>query len=151
MEDQIMKARLIARAMVTGHAARDYLREVQQTRNSSAGNAPPNGQGAQEILESFQNHNRPLPADPAPPVKNLTAVLTRGLQGMHNPAPGYRNDIGAALFKGARVRLVGIPERLFVVREVFWDYGEVRIKEKKTGIEYVVPWDCLEMAQEKGT
>ena len=46
------------------------------------------------------------------------------------------------------MRLVGIPERQFIIREIFWDYEEVRLGAPGTNTEYVVPWDCLELDEE---
>lgn len=140
-----MRTRLFASAMGTGHVARDYIRLVHQTRTSSAGDSPPRGPGAQEVLGSFEDHYRPIPVEPGPPVKTLVTILTRDLQGIPSQPSGDRNEIGARLFRGCRVRMIGIPERHFVVHEVFWDYGEVRIKEVGRDTQYVVPWDCLEL------
>jgi len=55
-------------------------------------------------------------------------------------------EIGARLFKGCRVKLVGVPQRRFVVDDIFWDYEAVRLRELGCDIEYVVPWDCVEFA-----
>jgi hypothetical protein len=147
-----MQARLMRNAITKGHIARDYLRRVEQTRNSTSSNTPPSGQDAREVLEFFEEHNRLLPLEPVPPVKTLAEVLTRGLRGMTPFMEGCGNgSIGARLCKGCTVKLVGIPERAFCVADIFWDYEEVRIIEPATGIEYVVPWDCLRLAEEQDT
>jgi hypothetical protein len=60
-------------------------------------------------------------------------------------------EIGPRLYKGCAVKLVGVPERAFYVDEVFWEFEEVRIIEPATGIGYVVPWNCLRLAEEQDT
>ncbi len=76
-------------------------------------------------------------------------VLTESLQGTPNLVGDNNGRIdGARLFRGCRVRLRGIPERTFVVKKIFWDFGEARIREIGGAAEYVVPWDCLELCKE---
>jgi hypothetical protein len=146
-----MKARpLLASAIGTGHVARDYIRLVQQTGNSQAMDIPPKEQGAQKVLGFFEEHNRPLAIEPAPPVKNLIKVLTHDMQGMPRlRVCGDGKEIGARLFTGCSVRLVGIPERKLIVDGIFWDHEAVRVKEvgkgKGKGICYTVPWDAIEL------
>ena len=101
------------------------------------------------FLESFRDYNKPLLEESAPPVKNLVTVLNRGLQGMPELLVDEQGRMsGARLYVGCPVRVVGIPERKFFIREIFWDYEEARIHEIGTHIEYVFPWDCLEFPQE---
>jgi hypothetical protein len=146
-----MKARLFANTMHGGHVARDYIRLVQRSHSSTGLRVPPNRQTAHAVLESFGDQDRAHELDPVVPIKSLIPVLTESLRG----TPGPRNDDedgieGANLYRGCRVRLRGISDRQFVVREIFWDYGEVRIKEiGQDRMFYLVPWDCLEIVSER--
>ncbi len=143
-----MKALLLSNAMTTGHAARNYIELVRQVHNSETPNRPWS-QGANEVLESFRDHNKPIREESAPPVKRLVRALNRGLQGMPELLADNQGRMsGARLYVGCPVRVIGIPERKFFIREIFWDYEEARIHEIGTHIEYVFPWDCLEFPQE---
>ena len=145
-----MKARLLSNAITTGHVARDYLRQI---RNPSTTDTPPEGQGAQEVLESFREHNSPVSVGFVPPVKDpdggsyQRSPRNEAIHGIGT----VTGEIGPRLYKGCVVKLVGIPERAFFVADIFWDNEEVRIIEPATGIEYVVPWDCLRLAEEQDT
>jgi hypothetical protein len=149
-EDRHMKkAQLLYNAISTGHLARDYLRDVQQIRNPSTTDTPPKGQGAQAVLESYYEHHKSLPDDPPPPVKGLVTVLTEGLRDTSGPASENGAILSERLFKGCPVRLRGVPERRFIVVYIYWDIQEVRIGEPVTGMEYVVPWDCLRFIEKR--
>jgi hypothetical protein len=148
-EDKTMKARLLSNVLCSGNAARDFLRIVQNNPYSLTSNSRPHGQAAHVVLESFEEQNKQLWDEPAPPVKSLTSVLTRTLQEIPNSSTGNRKEIGAWLFKGCRVRLVGIPERSFIVDTVFWDYESVRVREVGTEIYYTIPWDAVEYSGKK--
>ena len=143
-----MKARLLSNAITTGLIARDYIRSVQGPEHSLHPRARLQAQAAHALLESFQDHDKYPAVEVAPPVRGLVAVLTEGLQGI----PSLRREDGRVaaerLFNGCHVRLIGISERLFVVRDIFWDQEEVRIGETGRTTEYVVPWDCVELCEE---
>lgn len=147
-EVMAMKARLLTSAITTGHVATDYLRLVLANQNPSTADTLPQAHAAHLVLESFKDLNTPPPDESAPPVKSLTMALTRDLRGIPGLSVGDCNEIGARLFRGCRVRLRGIPERTFVVKKIFWDFGEARIKEIGRDTEYAVPWDCLELCKE---
>ena len=144
-----MKARLLANAITTGHVARDYIRLVRE-HHESATDTGPLTRPAHELLESFRDNDGQLPSDPDVPVKGLVKVLTEGLRGTLNPPGGNRKVDASGLFRGCRVRLAGIPERLFVIVDFDWDRGEVRIKEVGGTGRYVLPRDCLEFVEEQG-
>ncbi len=144
-----MKARLVTNAIQSGHAARDYMRLVYGSPNSSSLDTGSKGQAAHEILRVFEEHNRPSPIEPVIPVRSLVSVLTHDMRGLGDSSPGDHGKMeGARLYVGCPVRVIGLPERSFVIREIFWDYKEARIHEIGTHIEYVFPWDCLEFPQE---
>ncbi len=143
-----MKARLLANAITTGPVARDYIRSVREN-HESATDTRPLARPAKELLESFRDNNRLAPADPVVPVKGLVTVLTEGLRGTLNRSRGTRKVDPSGLFRGCRVRLAGIPERVFVIVDFDWDRGEVRIKEVGGTGRYVLPWDALEFVEEQ--
>jgi hypothetical protein len=78
-------------------------------------------------------------------------VLTESLRGTPNVVADDEGRIEVAnLYRGCRVRLRGIPERQFTIIDIYWDYGEVRIKEiGQDRMFYLVPWDCLEIVREQ--
>ena len=143
-----MKARLLSNAITTGHVARDYIRLVRENHKSETDTSPLT-RPAHELLESFQDNNRLAPADPVVPVKGLVTVLTEGLRGTLNRSHGRRRVDPSGLFRGCRVRLAGIPERLFAIVDFDWDRGEVRIKEVGGTGRYLLPWDALEFVEEQ--
>ncbi len=145
-----MKARLLTNAMQLGHVSRDCIRLVREDHHPSTPILRPHAQRAVDVLESFQDTNSLPPADPAVPVRRLVRVLTEGLRGTLSRLPEDSRIEGARLFRGCRVRLAGIPERVFVVVDFDWDRGEVRIKELGGGTQYLLPWDCLEFVEEQG-
>ena len=149
LKEEIMRARLVSNTISSGHMARDYIRAVRERGNSAIPDMPGRVGRAHAVLESFDDHYKPASEEPGPPVKSLTTVLTNGLRGM----PGLSREDGgidaASLYRGCRVRVAGIPERLFVVHDIFWDKREVRIKEMGRGVEYVLPLDCLRLAEEQ--
>jgi len=143
-----MKARLVSNSITTGNIANDFIRSVQENRNSLTPDGP-HAPAADEVLESFRGHCKPPSTEPVLPIKALVKVLTDRLQGMPGrSADGNGKIDGSQLFKGCRVRLRGISERQFIIRDVFWDYEEARIREIGTKIEYVLPWDCLLISEE---
>ncbi|MGO9569307.1 MAG: hypothetical protein ACLP5H_17360 [Desulfomonilaceae bacterium] len=148
-----MKAQLITNSMRMGSVARDYLRLVHANQNPSTADTQPKAPAAHEVLGFFEDQDLSLRVDPAVPIKLLVRVLTESLRGTPSLATDDNRRIeGANLFKGCRVRLRGIPERQFVIRDIYWDYGEVRIKEMgQDRLFYLVPWDCLEIIQEQET
>ena len=149
LQETAMKARLVTNAIQSGHAARDYMRLVYGSPNSSSVDTGSKGQAAHELLRVFEEHNRPSPIEPVIPVRSLVSVLTHDMRGLGDFSPGEHGKTeGARLYVGCPVRVVGIPERKFFIREIFWDYEEARIHEIGTHIEYVFPWDCLEFPQE---
>ena len=84
------------------------------------------------------------------PIKPLVIVLTEGLLGIPNLVADADGRIdGSRLYRGCRVWLRGIPERQFIVRAIFWDEGEARVRELGTEIEYLLPWDCLRFSGER--
>ena len=140
-----MKARIVTNQITTGSVAKDFIKSVETPQCSRTAPSKPVGLDAQEVLDFFQDHNKPLPDDPAPPVKDLVTVLTHDIQGL---LVGDAKDIGARLFKGCHVKLLGVPDRKFVVDEILWDREEVRIKEEGTGIGYRLPWDSVEFDEQ---
>jgi hypothetical protein len=138
-----MKARILSNALNTKNGARDYIRLVESNRNASIldqTRAP----AAHDALESFRDHYKQPADDPVVPIKVLVKVLTESLQGMPMTSGEDDGEIdGSQLFKGRKVGLRGVPERQFVIRDIFWDLGEIRIEELGTDIEYVLPWNCL--------
>ena len=145
-----MKAQFITNSMRMGSVARDYVRLVCENQKSSTAHTQPKAPAAHEVLEFFEDQDRSLPVDSIVPIKRLVMVLTEGLCGVPDllTDDNGRTD-GSRLYRGCRVRLRGIPERTFVVKKVFWDFGEARIKEIGRDAEYVVPWDCLEFTQQQ--
>ncbi len=143
-----MKARLLTISLNAGHVARDFIRLVREN-HESATDTRPLARPAKELLESFRDNNRLAPADPVVPVKGLVTVLTEGLRGTLNRSRGTRKVDPSGLFRGCRVRLAGIPERVFVIVDFDWDRGEVRIKEVGGTGRYVLPWDALEFVEEQ--
>ncbi len=108
------------------------LSSFGSVHNSETPNRPWS-QAAHDVLESFRDHNEPIPEEPAPPVKCLVRALNRGLQGMPELLADEQGRMsGARLYVGCPVRVVGIPERKFFIREIFWDYGEARIRMGRT-------------------
>jgi hypothetical protein len=148
-----MKARLLRNSLQSGNVARDYIRLVTENNNCSASDVRPAAQLAHEVLGFLEAYERPIPVESVVPIKSLITVLTESLRGTPSLATDDNRRIeGANLFKGCRVRLRGIPERQFVIRDIYWDYGEVRIKEiGQDRLFYLVPWDCLEIIQEQET
>jgi hypothetical protein len=142
-----MKARLLSTAIRTGHAALDFIRLAQRNDHSSASAARPKAQLANAILESLDDQDRTLP-DFAVPIKRLVTVLTESLHGMPLDNPGDRIE-GAKLYRGCKVQLRGIPERRFIIRDIYWDDQEVRVKELGAEIYYLLPWDCIEFDEEQ--
>jgi len=138
-----MKARIIATEITRGTVAKDFIKSVEDRKSLSTTMEPERLQ-AHQVLKVFEDHNKPLPDDPAPPVKDLVEVLTRDILDMMGLLVGDGKEVGARLFKGCPVRLIGIPDRKFIVVDIFWDDGEVRVKESGTDIGYVMPWDCVE-------
>ncbi len=59
-----MKARLLTRAITTGHVATDYLRLVHANQNPSKADTRPDTRAAQEVLEFFEGQDQSLPSDP---------------------------------------------------------------------------------------
>ena len=140
-----MKARIVTNQITTGSVAKDYIKAVEEQVPSSKTLLQPVGLDAHQVLDVFEDHNKPVPADPAPPVKKLVKVLTHDIQGMTGLlACGDGKEIGARLFTGCHVRLLGVPDRKFIVVDIFWDEEEVKIEEPGTGIGYRLPWDSVE-------
>jgi hypothetical protein len=142
-----MRARLARNWMQSGHIARDYIRLVHESHSSSTTNSRSEGTSAHEILESLDDQSRTSPADFVVPVERLVTVLTESLQGMPLANSEGRID-GAKLFRGCKVRLVGIPERQFIIRDIYWDDQAVRVKELGTEVYYLLPWDCIRLCGE---
>jgi hypothetical protein len=143
-----MRARLARNWMQLGHIARDYIRMVEESQNSSTANPKSEGRAAHTILESLEDQDRSLPVDPVVPIKSLVTVLTESLQGM--PVADTDGGIsGARLYRGCPVRLRGLPERRFIIRDIYWDCEEVRVLELGTEVYYLVPWDCLQFDEEQ--
>ncbi len=140
-----MKARIVTNEIRRGTVAKDFIKSVEDRKHVSTSSMEPERLQALQVLDVFEDHNKPLPDDPAPPVKGLVKVLTHDIQGL---LVGDGKTIGARLFKGCHVRLLGIPERKFVVADIFWDQEEVRIKEEGTKVEYVVPWCSVEFDEQ---
>jgi hypothetical protein len=149
-EVMAMKAQFITNSMRIGSVARDYVRLVYENQKCSTAHTRPKTPAAQEVLEFFEDHDRPLQVDPIVLIKRLVRVLTEGLRDMPNLLADDNGRIdGSRLYRGCRVRLRGVPERQFIVREIFWDCEEVRIKEiGQDRLFYLVPWDCLETVRE---
>jgi hypothetical protein len=149
-EVMAMKARLLATAITTGHVAADFIRMVHANQNPSAADKPPQAPAAHAVLELFDDQDRSLPVDPVVPIKRLVRVLTEGLRGMPNLVGDDDGTIsGARLFKGCKVRLRGIPERQFIIHDIYWDYQEVRVRQLgSSSVEYVLPWYCLRLSEE---
>jgi len=145
-----MKARLLTNSMLAGNASRDYLRLVYEGQKSSTPEIRLKCPAAHDLLDSFEEYCKPFVEQPVIPIKRLVSGLNESLQGVPSLLTDKDGNIsGAGLFKGCKARLRGIPERLFIVCEIYWDYEEVRIKEiggdTDGDIQYVVPWDCLEV------
>lgn len=140
-----MRARIVTNEIRRGSIAKDFIKAVEDRKRVSTTMEPERLQALQ-VLDVFEDHNKPLPDDPAPPVKGLVKVLTHDIQGL---LVGDGKTIGARLFKGCHVRLVGIPERKFIVDDIFWDQEEVRLVEPSTGTAYSMPWDCVEFLGEQ--
>ena len=144
-----MRARTLSTEAKTGTVAADYIESVKYRKRVVAYPEILKEHPAQQVLKVFEENNKPPPADPAPPVKGLIKILTQDIQGMPGLLVyGDGKEIGARLFTGCEVRLVGIPERRFVVDEIFWDFEEARLREIGTNIYYTVPWDCVEFLDE---
>jgi len=145
-----MKARLFTNSMQSGHVARDYIRLVREGHNSLTADTRPDGKAARAVLESFEDQNQSIPADPVVPIKPLVRILTESLRGTPNLVADDDGRMdGARLFKGCKVQLRGIPERQFIIRDIYWDYEETRVSEIGTDVEYVLPWDCLRLSEEQ--
>lgn len=146
-----MKARFLVRSMTTGHVATDYLRLVHANQNPSTADTRPKAPAAHEVLEFFDDQDRSLPVDPVVPIQRLVRVLTEGLQGTPNLVANDNGRMdGARLYRGCKVRLRGIPERQFIIRDIYWDYKEARVSEIGTDdVEYVLPWDCFRFLDEQ--
>lgn len=146
-----MKARLLRNSLQSGHVARDYIRLVTENSSCSTADVRQTAQLVHEVLGFLETHERPIPVEPAVPIKSLILVLTESLRGTRNLTTGDEARIdGANLYRGCRVRLRGIPERQFIVHEIYWDYEEVRIKEiGQDRLFYLVPWDCLQFSGEQ--
>ena len=143
-----MKARLFTNFMRSGHIARDFIQLALADPNSAPCNARPNEKAACAVLESLEDQDRSLPVDPVVPIKSLVIVLTESLQGI--PVADTDGGIsGARLYRGCPVRLRGLPERRFIIRDIYWDYEEVRVLELGTEVYYLVPWDCLQFDEEQ--
>ncbi len=80
LQETAMKARLVTNAIQSGHAARDYMRLVYGSPNSSSVDTGSKGQAAHEILRVFEEHNRPSPIEPVIPVRSLVSVLTHDME-----------------------------------------------------------------------
>ena len=142
-----MRARIVATKVPKGSIAKDYIESVEDRKRAVEHRVGQDVLPARQVLKVFEDHDSPATADPAVPVKGLIKVLTHDMQGMPGLLVyGDGREIGARLFKGCLVRLVGIPERKFVVVEIYWDDQEVRLREVGSDIEYVMPWDCVEFA-----
>ena len=124
-----MKARLLTNELQSGHIARDFIHLALGHHNSTPRGATPVGKAAHVLLESFEDHDRPHLPEPVIPIKRLVKVMTEGLQGMPNLSVDGEGRIeGAKLYRGCKVRLRGIPERRFIIYEIYWDYEEVRVR-----------------------
>ncbi len=144
-----MKARIVKNLLQIGHTARDFIRLVRRNENSSMAHTQSTGHAATQMLESFEEIKLQPHVQTVIPVKGLVSTLTESLQDIPDLLTEDNGKMsGARLYVGCPVRVVGIPERKFFIREIFWDYGEARIREIGTEIEYVFPWDCLEFPQE---
>jgi hypothetical protein len=145
-----MKARFLVRSMTTGQVATDFIRLVNANQNRSTADTQPKAPAAQEVLEFFEGQDRSVPVDPIVPIKRLVMVLTEGLRGMPDLLADDSGRIeGAGLYRGLKVRLRGIPERKFIISDIFWEYEEARVREIGTNIEYLLPWDCLRFNGER--
>lgn len=146
-----MKAQLLRNSLQSGHVARDYIRFVTENNKYSKSDVRATERLARGMLEFLEAQERPILDDPVVPIKNLITVLTESLRRTGSMAADDEGRTeGANLYRGCRVRLRGIPERQFVIYEILWDYGEVRIKELgQERLFYLVPWDCLEIIREQ--
>jgi hypothetical protein len=143
-----MKARLLSNSLMTGHLARSFIRLTESHRKASI-TGPPHALAAHDVLEAFGEQRTCLQDEPGPPVKGLVKVLNEGLRGIPNLLSESNGKIdGARLYVGCSVRVLGLSERRFVVREILWDCQEVRIQEVGTYAHYIFPWDCLRLIDE---
>lgn len=144
-----MRAKLFANSMQCGHIARDSIHLTRRNQKSALADTGPEGKVARAVLESYEDQNRSITADPIVPIRPLVRGLTESLRGMPTLVTDDKGRInGASLYKGCKVRVMGIPERRFTIIDIYWDYDEVRVREKGTNVEYVFPWDCLDFAEE---
>ncbi len=144
-----MRKRVITNGLPNGSVAREYIKTVEERRLCLAHSARPETRPAEQVLQVFEDNNTPTPTDPAPPVKELIKVLTQDMQGIPGLlAYGDGREIGARLIKGCRVKLLGVPQRRFVVDDIFWDRESVRLRELGNDTEYVMPWDCVQFLDE---
>jgi hypothetical protein len=149
LEETTMKARLLTTEIKTGQVARDFIHLASENQDRSRNDTGSEFRPAHAVLESFEDQSRSIPADSIVPIKRLVKVLTESLQGMPGLVTDDGRTSGARLFRGLKVRLRGIPERQFIIRDIYWDFGEARIKEIGADTFYLVPWDCLEIIQEQ--
>jgi hypothetical protein len=142
-----MRARLVTNLMLGGHVARDFINLAAAKPHAISPDIPPKEPAAHDILDFFEDRDTPF-LDEAVPIRKLVRVLTESLNGTP-PADDAGRTIGARLFRGCKVRLRGIPDRLFIIRDIYWDYGEVKVKEIGSDTSYLVPWDCLKIVTEQ--
>ena len=145
-----MRAKLFANSMQCGHIARDFIDLTRRNQKSALAGTGREGKAARVVLESFEDQNRALPIDPVVPIQRLVTVLTESLQGMPSLVSDNGRPSGASLFRGLKVRLRGVPGRKFAIRDIYWDFQEVRVSEIGAEVDYVVPWDCLRFHAEQG-
>jgi hypothetical protein len=144
-----MKSRPAATEINTGSVAKDFIKSVKGQKCPVLTHTGQDVLRVHEILGAFEDHNKPSYDEPVVPVKTLVKVLTHGMQGMPGLLVyGDGKEIGARLFRGCPVRLIGIPERTFFVDDIFWDREEVRVREVGSDTEYVMPYACVEFYDE---
>ena len=106
---------------------------------------------AHDLLDCFEETQESFLDKHVIPIKRLVRGLNESLSGIPSLLSEKDGTMsGAGLFKRCKVRLPGIPERQFIIHDIYWDYGEVRVREIGTRVEYVLPWDCLRICHEHG-
>ena len=143
-----MKARLVVSGINTGDTARNYIRQVENSRHIPVKETgEPEMAACQEILESFRDHNKPTDEIDIGTLtgKNVNRQLEKDLlaiRGIPYIYTDYARSRGEGVAEGDLVSLLG-DDRIFELIRISHASESVRIRDKERDEEFRVPWRLI--------
>ena len=142
-----MKAKIYANQLKIDGTAREYIREVQNSRHIPVKETgEPKKAEALGILETFQNHNEPPEEIDIGVItgENMNWQLDNDLMDFRN-LPYFFSDAarskGEGIMEGDSVSLLG-DDRVFKVIRISYESESVRIRSEDD-FDFTVPWRLI--------